>query len=236
MTARLMAAASRLIVALDAGTLPAALRLAKPLQGLVRYVKIGSVLFTAEGPRAVQRLQRLGFGVFLDLKFYDIPSTVEKSCRAAARHGVWMLTVHASGEPAMLEAAVAGARQEAAARRVTPPLVVGVTVLTSVSSHDPRAVARQVASLSTRAARAGLDGVVASAGEARAVRRCIGPDRRIVCPGIRPAGAARGDQARVFGPREAIVLGADFLVVGRPITEAPDPAAAARTLIRDLYA
>ncbi len=231
--------ACRLIGALDTGDLADALRLVKRLQGVIRYVKIGSILFTAAGPAAIQRLRALGCEVFLDLKFHDIPSTVERSCRAAVRHGVSMLTVHASGGGEMLEAAARGARSEAHRLGVRRPRVVGVTVLTSVgvssaesvlhkASADARrgrvaGVSARVVQLAGESLRAGLDGVVASAHEALVIRRRVGTSCLIVCPGIRPAGSGRADQRRVASPREAVARGADFLVVGRPITEARDP-------------
>lgn len=227
------AAESRLIIALDAPRLPEALRIANQLRGLVRYVKIGSILFTAEGPAAVTRLRALGFEVFLDLKFHDIPSTVEHSCRAAARHGVWMLTVHAAGGAPMLRAAREGAHREAARLRIRPPWIVAVTVLTSVGDGR-RQLARRVVTLAADAARAGLYGVVASAHEVPAIRR--GVKRRLVtvCPGIRVPGAPALDQRRTASPDEALALGADFLVVGRPVTRAPDPCAAVHQILADM--
>ena len=224
-----MTPADRLIVALDAPDMAACVRLARRLRGIVRRVKVGSILFAAAGPAAVARMRALGFDVFLDLKFHDIPSTVEKSCQAAARHGAWMMTVHAVGGADMLRAAVAGARQGARRAGTARPRVVGVTVLTSAAASPARVVA-----LARDAARAGLDGIVASAQEARAIRRAIGPRRLIVCPGIRPADGRADDQRRVATPRQALNAGADFLVVGRPITEARDPAAAARAILQEM--
>jgi orotidine-5'-phosphate decarboxylase len=226
--------AERLIVALDSTDLHDALRVAKRLQGLLRYAKIGSALFTAEGPAAIQRVRALGFEVFLDLKFHDIPSTVEKSCRVAARHRVAMLTVHACGEPPMLEAAVAGTRREASRLKIPRPWVIGVTVLTSIASDNRRAMRDRVVALAAKAKRAGLDGVVASAHEASAIRRHMGKPFVIICPGIRPHAKRDSDQRRVASPREAIAGGADFLVVGRPITEAKDPRAVAQRLLTEM--
>jgi orotidine-5'-phosphate decarboxylase len=226
--------AARLIVALDVDDLEGAIRVARTLSGVVRRVKVGSVLFTAAGPEAVLWMQRLGFDVFLDLKFHDIPSTVEKSVRAAVHHGVWMLTVHASGQPAMLEAAARGAREEAAATGRPRPLVVGVTVLTSVEAGPRQATARQVVALAEQAKRAGLDGVVSSPQEAAAIRRRVGRGVAIVCPGIRPAQGPSGDQQRVATPREALAAGASYLVVGRPILAAPDPADSARNILAQM--
>ncbi len=222
-------AGARVIVALDTPSLSQAVRIAKQLQGLIQCVKIGSILFAAEGPRAIQRMRALGFDVFLDLKFHDIPSTVEKSCRAAIAHRIAMLTVHASGGSEMLEAAMAGVRQEATRLRVPRPKVVGVTVLTSQG-----ALRRNVIALAQTARRAGLDGVVASAQEARDIRRRMPRPWLIVCPGIRPAGRSKGDQARGATPQQAVEAGADWLVVGRPITEARHPRVAAQQIVEEL--
>ena len=236
-----MTAADRLIVAFDAPDLRAAVRLARELRGLVRYAKIGSILFTAAGPVAIERFLALGFKVFLDLKFHDIPSTVEQSCRAAVRHQVSMLTVHATGQPQMLEAAAAGARHEAQRLGVRRPKILGVTVLTSVPDGASQRVAarrmsltRRVVELALQARRAGLDGVVASAHEAPAIRRKVGRSLAIVCPGIRPGTAGTSDQRRIATPREAIANGADFLVVGRPITEAREPRAIVKRLLAEI--
>lgn len=227
-----MKPADRLIVALDTADLAEAVRLVKRLQGRIRYVKIGSILFTAAGPLVIRRVRALGCEAFLDLKFHDIPSTVERSCRAAVRHQVAMLTVHAGGGRDMLVAAARGVRREARRLGVRRPRVVGVTVLTSVGYSA--AMRGRVVRLAREAIGAGLDGVVASAHEARAIRRTLGPSRLIVCPGIRPAGADRSDQRRIATPRQAIVDGADFLVVGRPITQARDPRAAADGILADI--
>ena len=225
-------AAERVIVALDAPSLSRAVRVARQLQGLIRCVKIGSILFGAAGPEAIRRMRALGFQVFLDLKFHDIPSTVEKSCRAVTAHRIAMLTVHASGGPQMLRAAMEGAAQEAARRGLRRPKVLGVTVLTSVDAAHP--LRGRVTALAAAAHRAGLDGVVASAQDARAIRRRFAPPFLIACPGIRPTGAARGDQARVATPQEAMASGVDFLVIGRPITEARRPRLAAQQIIEEL--
>ncbi len=226
--------AHRLIVALDFVSAAPALAMARQLRGLVRTVKIGSALFTACGPGIVQRVRALGFDVMLDLKFFDIPSTVELSCRAAVHHRVGLLTVHASGEPAMLEAAVRGVRSEAARLRAARPLVLGVTVLTSVGGRAGTSIAKQVIALARRAVGAGCDGVVASAQEAARLRRQLGPRVRILCPGIRPAMAGSADQQRVCTPAEALARGADLLVVGRPITGASRPRVAARQILDEM--
>ena len=227
-------ASSKLIVAIDEATLADATAVAKQLRGVVASVKIGSALFTAEGPEAVRAMRALGFRVFLDLKFHDIPSTVEKSCRAAIRHGIWMLTIHASAQPEMLSAAAAGVRDEAQRQGVEKPLVVGVTVLTSVASGNQATLTRRVVELAEQAKRCGLDGVVASANEAAAIRRRVGPMFSIVCPGIRPAAKRDADQQRVASPGQALKAGASYLVVGRPITGAGDPRRSAELILNDM--
>ncbi|MBI4323121.1 MAG: orotidine-5'-phosphate decarboxylase [Candidatus Omnitrophica bacterium] len=235
-------AADRLIVAFDSPELSKALALGRQLRGLARYAKIGSILFTAAGPEAIAKFKALGFEVFLDLKFHDIPSTVEKSCRAAAAHGVSLLTVHAKGRRAMLEAAVHGVR-DARPR----PKILAVTVLTSVAvpattgggsqkRGGRQELSRDVCDLVGEAIHAKCDGIVASAQEVKDIRDAF-PDAKlaIVCPGIRPSWAAgRNDQRRLATPAEAMANGADLLVVGRPITEAPDPRAAAQQLLDEM--
>ena len=231
--------ADRVIVALDVTALPSALAMARRLRGLVRTLKVGSALFTACGPVAIERIRALGFEVMLDLKFFDIPSTVELSCRAAARHRVAMLTVHAAGAPAMLEAAVRGVREETRRLGVKRPRVLGVTVLTSVGAARPASVRTTVLALALAAARAGCDGVVASAHEAAALRKRFGRRLMIVCPGIRPVGglwraASSHDQRRIGTPAQALMNGADRLVIGRPITAARDPRAAVQHLLKEV--
>ena len=208
--------------------------MARALCGAARTVKIGSAVFTRAGPDVIRQLRHLGLRVMLDLKFFDIPSAVDQSVRAAVAHRVAMLTVHASGGPPMLEAAVAAARSEAARLRVPAPIVIGVTVLTSVTGGSRQLVRRRVAALAHAAAQAGCGGVVASAQEAGLIRRRVGQHVQIFCPGIRPAGSRRADQARVLGPRQALAAGADWLIVGRPITDAPDPVRAAQRILRDM--
>lgn len=224
----------QLIVALDYTELPLALAMARRLRSLVRTVKVGSVLFTAYGPKTVQRLRALGLEVMLDLKFFDIPNTVELSCRAAASLGVSLITVHASGEPEMLRAAVRGAAGGAKKARLPRPKILAVTVLTSVGRLTPKAVTAQVLRLARHAQEAGCDGVVASAQEAGILRKRLGGRLQIVCPGIRPAGAVAGDQRRVSTPAGALKSGADFLVIGRPITEAAQPLAAVKAILKEM--
>jgi orotidine-5'-phosphate decarboxylase len=221
----------RVIVPLDVPTLAEAASLARRLAPHVAAVKIGSQLFTAEGPRAVQTMHDLGLRVFLDLKYHDIPNTVAAAVAAARNLGVWLLNVHASGGGEMMRAA---ARAAAGPDR---PLVIAVTVLTSLSEDAFRTIAgtartleTQVRHLARETRAAGLDGVVASPHEIRAIRQECGPHFLIVTPGVRPADAALDDQQRIMTPGEAIRAGADYLVIGRPITAAPDPVEAAKRI------
>ena len=224
--------ADRLIVALDFTAPAPALRMARRLRGVVSTVKVGSALFTASGPQIIRQLRRLGFRIMLDLKFFDIPNTVALSCRAAALQRVALLTVHARGGREMLEAAVQSSRQASLALGITPPRVLAVTVLTSTAGAG--STAREVLALAKTAAAAGCDGVVASAREVRAIKRQAGRRLRVLCPGIRPRGGARGDQRRVATPAQALADGADWLVVGRPITDARNPRAAARAMLQEM--
>jgi orotidine-5'-phosphate decarboxylase len=233
-------AADRLLVALDVETLEEAAALLDGLRGVVTGCKIGSQLFTAAGPAAVELARKRDFRVFLDLKFHDIPNTVAGAVREATRLGVFMLNVHASGGVAMMRAAAESARNAAAELKMPRPLVLGVTVLTSLDRRAleievgvPSTVEQHVVDLARRAREAGLDGVVASPQEIRALRRAMGPRWVIVTPGVRPAERA-DDQARTATPAAAVAAGADYLVVGRPITQASDPAAAARTILTEL--
>jgi orotidine-5'-phosphate decarboxylase len=212
--------------------------LARRLQGLASILKVGSQLFTSEGPRAVEKLAGLGFGIFLDLKFHDIPNTVAGAVAAAARlPRVRLLTLHASGGVAMMKAA-----REALSGRKHRPALLGVTILTSLDARALRRVgisgspASRAVALARLAKEAGLDGVVASAHEVRAIRRACGSKFLIVVPGVRPAAASANDQARVATPAAAIRAGADYLVVGRPITEARDPRHAALAITQEIAA
>jgi orotidine-5'-phosphate decarboxylase len=225
----------RVIVPLDVPDTVAALGLAARLDPKLCRVKVGKELFTAAGPEVVSRLQERGFEVFLDLKFHDIPNTVAGACRAAARLGVWMMNVHASGGQAMMRAA-----REAIAGVSRPPLLIGVTILTSLAETDLErigfagSVEDNVVRLARLARASGLDGVVCSAREAAAIRATAGADFTLVTPGIRLPGSARDDQSRTVSPREAVRLGADYLVIGRPITQSPDPAAALEAIRQSL--
>ena len=213
--------------ALDRPDLEGTLSLVRALAPHVGGIKLGLEFFAAQGPRGVEAVARLGLPIFLDLKLHDIPNTVAGAVREVVRLGVAMLTLHASGGRAMLEAAVAATTAAEA-----PPALLGVTVLTSLDATDlaeigvaPEAAA-QALHLARLAVASGLDGLVCSPHEIRGLRSAFGPAPRIVVPGIRPLEAA-DDQKRVMTPAEALAQGADLLVIGRPITRAPDPAAAA---------
>jgi len=225
----------RIIVALDCTDAKDALELASRLDPKLCRVKVGKELFTAAGPALIEKLRKPGFGVFLDLKYHDIPNTVAGACRAAAELGVWMINVHALGGRAMMVAA-----REALAGGTTRPRIVAVTLLTSMGAADMADVGlggspqESVLKLARLAQACGLDGVVCSAQEAVALRRQCGKDFRLVTPGIRPADAGQDDQNRVATPRQAIDDGSDYLVIGRPITRAPDPLAALRRITDEI--
>ncbi len=232
----------RILIALDVDSGGAAVDLADRLRGHVGGFKIGSQLFTSEGPSIVRRLVERGDRVFLDLKFHDIPNTVAGAARAAAALGVWMFNVHASGGADMMRAARDAAKEEGD-KRGRVPLVTAVTVLTSLTGNALAAVGvtgpleGQVERLAGMAREAGLDGVVASPREIRLIRASVGSDFIIVTPGIRGGAASSrkaDDQARTLAARDAIDLGASFLVVGRPITADPDPVAAAARMAAEL--
>lgn len=227
----------RVIVALDMSDAALAARLLDRLDGLARFYKVGSQLFTAAGPEIVRTIRARGAEVFLDLKFHDIPTTVAGAVRSAAALDVAMLTVHAAGGRAMLAAAVEAAAGRDGGRR---PKLLAVTVLTSLSAvaaREEAGVARplpeQVLHLARLAKAARLDGAVASPQEVRALREALGRGFLLVTPGIRPTWAGRDDQVRVLAPREALEAGADYLVVGRPIAAAPDPRAALERLLAE---
>ena len=230
----------RLFVALDVESLDDAGRLLDRLDDSVTGVKIGTQLFTSAGPAAVELAHKRGHRVFLDLKFHDIPNTVAGAVRSATRLGVFMLNVHASGGVEMMRAAAESAAQAARDLGVTRPLCLGVTVLTSLDRRAlerevgvPASIDAHVLRLAEGAREAGLDGCVASPQEIRRLRIGLGPRFVIVTPGIRPA-YATDDQKRVATPRAALEAGADYLVVGRPITGASDPKAAASAILAEL--
>ncbi len=249
-----MKPAQRLIVALDVPTLDIATRLVKSLApGGVTHFKVGLGLFTQAGPAAVEMVHKQGGRVFLDLKFHDIPSTVGKAVQSATRLGVWMTNLHIQGGSAMMCQALASAQEEAAAQRRAPPILIGVTILTSMGERDMadlglrKTLKDQVLYLAKLAKSAGLNGIVASPQEAKILRWASGDSFVIVTPGIRPASpekdpfAAGGslpkfadDQHRTATPLEAVRAGADYIVVGRPILEAPDPLQVAQKIMQDL--
>jgi len=229
-----------IIAALDVPTAEAALELAGKIAPVVGGFKIGNELFTAAGPDIVRRVRGTGAAVFLDLKFHDIPNTVAGAVASAVRLDVQMLTVHAAGGVDMLKAAEQSAQETAWELGHAPPLVLGVTVLTSLDSQalseiglDPN-VGRQVRRLANMAAKAGLRGLVCSPLEVAELRQILTAGVQLVTPGIRPETSAIDDQKRTLTPREAIAAGAHWLVIGRPICAAPDPRAAAEKILESL--
>lgn len=228
-------AAERLIVALDVPTADAALELAGKLEDQCRWFKVGLELYIAAGPAIVEKLAARGHSVFLDLKLHDIPNTVAAAVRSASSLGAKMLTVHAAGGPAMLYAA-----QEAASAMASPPQLLAVTVLTSMDLAQLAATGvsaspqEQVALLANLGLEAGIHGFVCSPQEAAALRKLTGPEGVLVTPGIRPTGSDKGDQQRIATPTYALDQGASYLVVGRPITQAADPALAAEAILLEI--
>ncbi|MDO8466429.1 MAG: orotidine-5'-phosphate decarboxylase [Gallionella sp.] len=214
----------KIIIALDYPAAAPALALADRLQPSLCRLKVGKELFTSTGPELIEQLQQRGFEIFLDLKFHDIPNTTAQACKAAAALGVWMVNVHALGGRKMLEAA-----REAVASSMQQPKLIAVTMLTSMVREDLADIgidatpAEMVLRLATLARDSGLDGVVCSAQEAALLRRQCGNEFCLVTPGIRPAQASLDDQSRVMTPRAALKNGANYLVIGRPITKAADP-------------
>ncbi|MBI3050296.1 MAG: orotidine-5'-phosphate decarboxylase [Acidobacteria bacterium] len=232
----------QLLVALDVESGRRALDLADTLKDIAGGFKVGSRLFTLEGPALVRALVDRGTRVFLDLKFHDIPNTVAQAVDAAVQTGAWMIDVHASGGSAMMQAAVRAGRDAAERLGRPAPLLVGITVLTSMDETGlretgvERSLVDQVVTLARMTKDAGLHGVVASPHETSSIRQACGPDFAIVTPGIRgaSAGGAKNDQIRTMGPADAIRAGATYIVVGRPITAAPDPHAAAEAMVQEL--
>jgi orotidine-5'-phosphate decarboxylase len=225
----------KIIIALDYPEAGPALALARQLQPSLCRLKVGKELFVTAGPRLVEQLMELGFEVFLDLKFHDIPNTVAQACKAASALGVWMVNVHALGGRRMMEAA-----REALAHAVRPPKLIAVTVLTSMGPEDlldvgiTQSPAEMVLRLATLARGCGMDGVVCSAQEAALLRRELGETFLLVTPGIRPLQAGMDDQMRVMTPRAALDNGSSYLVIGRPVTRAASPPLALREIAQDL--
>jgi len=224
----------KIIVALDYPQAAPALALAQKLDPNGCRLKVGKELFTAAGPQLVEALQKSGFEVFLDLKFHDIPNTTAQACKAAASMGVWMVNVHALGGKRMMDAA-----REALANVANRPKLIAVTILTSMAQEDLHEIginaspSQMVPLLASLANDSGLDGVVCSAQEAFLLRQQLGKGFCLVTPGIRPANAAANDQARIMTPRAALESGSSYLVIGRPITQAPDPLVALQEIIKE---
>lgn len=229
----------KVIVALDYDNDAAALDFVSRIDPSTCNLKVGKELFTVAGPQFVSKLVALGFRVFLDLKFHDIPNTTAHAVRAAASLGVWMVDVHASGGRIMMEAVVN--ELEKLPANMQRPLVIGVTVLTSMDQAQMQEIGltctpqEQVLRLAKLAQSAGLNGVVSSAQEAAMIKKELGPFFINVTPGIRPSGSDLGDQKRVMTPAQAIAAGADYLVIGRPITKAADPCAVLKSINHEIY-
>lgn len=227
---------NKIFAALDMTDVNEAKALAGRLKGAVGGIKLGLEFFTANGGGGVRAVTRLGLPLFLDLKFHDIPNTVAGAVRAATKLRPRILNVHTAGGPAMMKAAAEAAKETAEKGNFRPPLVVGVTVLTSLDDNDLSSIGQmgpaseQVIRLAKLAQESGLDGVVCSPKETAAVRAACGPDFKLIVPGIRPSLSLSNDQKRTSSPSDAVSAGADILVIGRPITQAPDPAAAARAM------
>lgn len=234
----------KIIVALDVDTEKDAQELVRKLKDDVGAFKVGLELFNSTGPGIFQTLRQAGAGrIFYDCKFHDIPNTVAGASRAAAKMGVWMFNVHTTGGSAMMKAAVDAAKSTAEQAGLEPPLLIGVTILTSIDETILREELRvssdvrsQVVDLALLAKNSGMDGVVASPHEIGAIREACGKDFVIITPGVRPAGADIGDQKRVMTPGMAVSSGADYVVIGRPITKADDPVAAAKAIAKEIAA
>lgn len=224
----------KIIVALDFQNAKTAINFARQLNPQMCRLKVGKELFTAAGPQLVEALQQENFEVFLDLKFHDIPNTTAKACQAAANLGVWMVNVHASGGLEMMQAA-----REAVDKNTYKPILIAVTVLTSMSEQALQKIGVQaplqqhVLNLATLTKEAGLDGVVCSAQEAALLKENLGQDFCLVTPGIRPKNAAKDDQTRIVTPQDALKLGAHYLVIGRPITQAENPLKALEDIFQE---
>jgi len=230
----------KLIVALDVSSLSEAEKFVKILSPVVKIFKVGKELFTSAGPAAIEMIHSHKARVFLDLKFHDIPNTVGSACEAATRLRVFMLNVHALGGRNMMVQAVQSVHKTAEELKMDPPKILGVTVLTSLKEADLKEVGikkklnKEVEALAVLSKESGLDGVVASGQEIEQIRKAAGKYFLIVTPGVRPTWAAHGDQKRIVTPREAVEKGADFIVVGRPVTQHPNPKQAAEKILEEL--
>lgn len=234
-------AKEKIIVALDVPSSAEAMQLVDKLSDEVGAFKIGMQLYNAEGPAIVREIEAAGGKVFLDLKFHDIPNTVAEATRVVTNLGVAIMNVHAAGGKKMMAVAAEAAAEQAKAAGVAKPLVTAVTVLTSLSQPEfesevgiDRPIAEQVIHWAKLAQEAGLNGVVASAKEIADIRNACGSDFVIITPGIRPVWAAANDQSRIMTPKQAVELGATYLVIGRPITASPDPVEAARKIVAEI--
>lgn len=235
-----MAKGERIIVAMDVNNIDELEKLVDKLRSVVKIFKIGNELFTSCGFQAIDVVRRKGGRVFLDLKFHDIPNTVMKASKAITRHGIHMFTVHTMGGLDMMRQAVEASREEAIRLKAPPPLVLGVTVLTSMTAQDMPLIGiegtltDEVLRLAKLAEKAGLSGIIASPRELPVLRKSLRKDFLIVTPGVRPLWSQKNDQGRVATPKEAMENGADYLVVGRPITAEEDPRSAADKIINEI--
>jgi orotidine-5'-phosphate decarboxylase len=236
-----LTAKEKLVLALDVDDFKKAEELVSKLSDCVGVFKVGSQLFTAEGTKVINMVNERGGKVFLDLKFHDIPNTVARAAEVATKLGVYIFNVHTSGGYEMMEAASEASKKISLALGVRKPLILGVTLLTSINQEIlekeigiKKKLEEQVVHLAKLAKAAGLDGVVASSWEIKEIRKTCGEDFVILTPGIRPAGKSSDDQKRIMTPREAIKLGADFLVIGRPIRNASNPVEAAKEILREM--
>lgn len=242
-TKNLLSAKERLVLALDVDDFSSAKGLVDKLKDYVGVFKVGSQLFTSEGADIVSMIRQSGSKVFLDLKFHDIPNTVKGAAESATKLGVYMFNIHTSGGYEMMKAAADAARETSIKLGIKKPLVLGVTILTSIDQQAlereiglNKTVKEQVVHLAKLAKSAGLDGVVASAQEIKEIRASCGEDFIILTPGIRPAGEELNDQKRIMTPKQALEQGADFIVIGRPIRNAKDPIKAAKNILNEMGA
>lgn len=236
-----LVAKERLVLALDVDNFKKAEELVGKLSDYVGVFKIGNQLFSAEGPKIINMINDRGNKVFLDLKFHDIPNTVARAAEVATKLGVYIFNVHTSGGYEMMRAAAEASEKISLALGVRKPLILGVTLLTSINQEIlekeigiKKRIEKQVVHLAKLAKTAGLDGVVASSWEIKEIRKACGENFVILTPGIRPAGKSSDDQKRIMTPREAIKLGADFLVIGRPIRNASNPVEAAKEILKEM--